>query len=62
VRKEKTTDIETAAASSAVNPTSTAFTNADDAPAGVKNDNSDDQGPDQEAGGDNGNGDDTDEP
>jgi hypothetical protein len=62
VRKEKTIDIETAAASSAVNPTSTAFTNANDAPAGVKNDNSDDQGPDQEAGGNNGNEDDTDEP
>jgi hypothetical protein len=35
-----------------VNPASTA--SVDDAPMGAKNDNSDDQGPDKEAGGGNG--------
>jgi hypothetical protein len=62
VREEKTTGTETVAASAVVNPASTASANADDAPAGVKNDNSDDQGLDQEADGDNGSRDDTDEP
>jgi hypothetical protein len=42
------------ATSAAVNPASTASVDADDAPAGVKNDNNDDQGPDQDAGGGNG--------
>jgi hypothetical protein len=59
--REKTTDTEIMAASAAVNPASTASADVDDAPVGVKNDNSDDQGPDQEAGGDNGSGDDVDE-
>jgi hypothetical protein len=44
--------------SAARSPTSTTFANADDAPAGVKNDNSDDRTPDQEADGINNNGDD----
>jgi hypothetical protein len=48
VREEKTTDTEDVTASAAVNPASTA--DADDASAGAKNDNSDDQRPDQEAG------------
>jgi hypothetical protein len=45
--REKTTGTEDAAASAVVNPASTAFTSAsaDDAPAGAKNDNSDDQDP-----------------
>jgi hypothetical protein len=46
------------ATSATVNPTSTTSTDVDDALAGIKNDNSDDQGPDPEAGGDNGSGDD----
>jgi hypothetical protein len=48
--------IELAATSAAVNPAPTASTVADDAPEGAKNNNSDDQGPDQEASGGNGNG------
>jgi hypothetical protein len=59
VCEEKTTDIETMAASAAVNPASTTSV---DAPAGVKDDNSDDQRTDQEAGGDNDSGDGTGEP
>jgi hypothetical protein len=59
VCEEKTTGIEDAAASTAVNPVSTTSTDADDAPVGAKNDNSDDHGPNQEAGGDNGSEDDT---
>jgi hypothetical protein len=47
VHEEKTTGNETAATSDAVNPTSTTSTDADDAPTGVKNDNSDDPTPDQ---------------
>jgi hypothetical protein len=42
VREEKTTSTEDAAAFAAVNPASTAFASADDAPAGAKNNNSDD--------------------
>jgi hypothetical protein len=53
---EKTADTELMATSAAVNPTLTVSAVADDAPEGVKNDNSDDQGPDQEASGGNGNG------
>jgi hypothetical protein len=53
---EKTTDIELTATSAAVNPVPTASAISDDAPEGAKNDNSDDQGPDQEASGSNGNG------
>jgi hypothetical protein len=49
-------------ASPIVNSASTAFANANDAPTGAKNDNSDYKGPDQEAGGDNGSGGDTGEP
>jgi hypothetical protein len=62
VHEEKITGIEDAATSGAVNPASTASAGTDDAPMGAKNNNSDDQGPDQEAGSDNGSGDDTDEP
>jgi hypothetical protein len=47
VCEEETTGIEVAAASAAVNPVSTTSTDADDAPAGVKNHNSDDHGPNQ---------------
>jgi hypothetical protein len=59
---EKTTSTKDEATSVAVNPTSTASTDADDAPVGAKNDNSDDQAPDQEADGDNNNGGDADKP
>jgi hypothetical protein len=62
VREEKTSDTKTMVASTAVNPASIASASIDDAPVGVKNDNSDDQGPDQEADGDNDSGDDADEP
>jgi hypothetical protein len=62
VRKEKTTGTEDTTASATVNPASTASVDVDDAPAGAKNDNSDDQNPDQEAGGDDGNRDDVGEP
>jgi hypothetical protein len=62
VREEKTIDTEGATVSAAVNPASTASADADDAPVGAKNNNSDDQGPNQEAGGDNGSGDDVGEP
>jgi hypothetical protein len=50
---EKTADIELAATSTAVNPAPNASATA---PEGAKNDNSDDQGPDQEASGGNDNG------
>jgi hypothetical protein len=53
---EKTTGTELTVTSVAVNPASTTSTIADDAPTEVKNDNSDDQGPDQEASGGNSNG------
>jgi hypothetical protein len=52
VHEEKPTGTEDAAASGAVNPASTASIDADDAPMWAKNNNSDDQGPDQEAGSD----------
>jgi hypothetical protein len=60
VREEKTIGTKDAVASTAINPASTASTN--DAPAEAKNDNSDDHGPDQEAGGDDDRGDDIGEP
>jgi hypothetical protein len=43
---EKTVDTELTATSAAINPASTASAVAGDAPTGVKNDNSNDQGPD----------------
>jgi hypothetical protein len=46
VREEQTTGIKDVATSAAVNPASTASADADDAPTGVKNDNSDDHTPD----------------
>jgi hypothetical protein len=46
----------------AVNPTSTASADDADAPTGAKNDNSDDQGPDREAGGEDDGRDGADEP
>jgi hypothetical protein len=49
VREEKPTDNEVVATSAAVNLASTASADADDAPSGVQNDNSDDRTPDQEA-------------
>jgi hypothetical protein len=52
---EKMAGTELAATSATVTPASTASTVADDALVGVKNDNSDDQEPDQEANGSNGN-------
>jgi hypothetical protein len=62
VREEKATGTEDATASVAVNPTSIASVDADDAPAGAKTDNSDDQGLDQDAGDDNDGGGDVGEP
>jgi hypothetical protein len=56
---EKTTSIEDVAASATVNSASIISADTDDAPAGAKNDNSDDQAPDQEADGDDGSGGDT---
>jgi hypothetical protein len=53
---EKTIDTKLTATSTAVNPTPTTSVVTDDALEGAKNDNSDDQGPDQEASGSNGNG------
>jgi hypothetical protein len=61
-QEEKTADIESTTASASVDPTSSAPTSVDDAPAGAKIDNSDDQGPDQEADGDDSDGCSTDEP
>jgi hypothetical protein len=58
VREEQTTGIKDVATSAAVNPASTASADADDAPTGVKNDNSDDHTPDREADGNSGSGDD----
>jgi hypothetical protein len=49
VREEKPTDNEVVATSATVNLASTASADADDAPSGVQNDNSDDRTPDQEA-------------
>jgi hypothetical protein len=59
VCEEKTTGTETMATSVAVNSASTASIDTDDAPAGVKNDNSDDHTPNQEADGGKGGGDGT---
>jgi hypothetical protein len=50
-QEEKTVRIESTTASASTDPTSSAPTSANDAPTGVKIDNSDDQGPDQEADG-----------
>jgi hypothetical protein len=55
-QEEKTVGIESTAASASTDPASSAPTSANDAPAGVKIDNSDDQGPDQKADGDAGGG------
>jgi hypothetical protein len=46
VHEEKTTGTEDVATSATVNPASTVTTDADDAPTGVENDNSDDRTPD----------------
>jgi hypothetical protein len=62
VCEEKTTDTKNAAASAAVNPAATTSIDADDGPAGAKNDNSYDQDPNQEADGDSGSGGDAGEP
>jgi hypothetical protein len=62
MREEKSTSAKDGVASAAVNPASTASANDADAPAGIKNDNSDDQGPNQEAGGEDGGRDDVGEP
>jgi hypothetical protein len=43
--REENTRTEDAVSFAAVNPTSTTTADTDDAPAGAKNDNSDDQGP-----------------
>jgi hypothetical protein len=59
VREEKTTDTEDVATSAVVNLASTASADANDAPMGMKNDNSDYHTPDQEANDSNGSGDDT---
>jgi hypothetical protein len=53
-QEEKTAGIESTVALASVDPASSAPTSVDDAPAGAKIGNSDDQGPDQEA--DSGNG------
>jgi hypothetical protein len=62
VRKEKTTGTEDVATFAVVNPASIASADADDAPTGVKNDNSDDHTLDQEVDGNNGSGDDAELP
>jgi hypothetical protein len=49
VREENTVSTDDAATSTDVNPASTVSTNANDAPTGVKNNNSDSRTPDQEA-------------
>jgi hypothetical protein len=56
VSDEKTTGTELTATSATVNPVLTTSAAVDDVPEGAKNDNSDDQGPDQEASGGNDNG------
>jgi hypothetical protein len=56
VPDEKTVGTELATTSAAVNPMPTTSAATDDVHEGVNNDNSDDQGPDQEASGGNGNG------
>jgi hypothetical protein len=60
-REEKTTSNEDVTASAVVNPAPTSA-DTDNAPMGAKNDNSNDQAPDQEAGCDNGSGGDAGEP
>jgi hypothetical protein len=62
VREEKSTGVREAVPSAVVNPASTASVDDANAPVGVKNDNSDDQGPDQEASSEDGGRDDADEP
>jgi hypothetical protein len=62
VREEKSTGVREAVPSAVVNPASTASVDDANAPMGVKNDNSDDQGPDQEASSEDGGRDDADEP
>jgi hypothetical protein len=54
MREEKSTGAKDGAASAAVNPASTTSANDADAPTGTKNDNSDDRGPNLEAGGEDG--------
>jgi hypothetical protein len=61
-QEDKTVGIESTAASTSVDPTSSAPTSTDDAPVGAKIGNSDDQGPDQEADGGDGGGCSTGEP
>jgi hypothetical protein len=58
VHEEKTTGTKDATTYAAVNPASTASTDTEDAPMGVKNDNRDDRTPDQEADGNSSRGDD----
>jgi hypothetical protein len=55
VSEEKTNGTEDVATSTAINPASTASADADDAPTGVKNDNSDERISDHEADGSNDN-------
>jgi hypothetical protein len=59
VREEKTIDTEDASTSATINTASIAFTSTDEATTRVKNDNSDDRTPDQEADSTNGSKDDT---
>jgi hypothetical protein len=61
-QEEKIVGLESLAAPASVDPTSSAPTSVDDAPARAKIDNSDDQGPDQEADGGDGGGRYADEP
>jgi hypothetical protein len=58
VREEKATDVKVVPSFAARSSASTASANADDAPMGVKNNNSDDRTPDQEADDSNDSGDD----
>jgi hypothetical protein len=62
VREKKSTGAKDAVGSAVVNPAPTTSADTDDAPAGAKNGNSDEQGPDQEAISGNGSGDDAGEP
>jgi hypothetical protein len=62
VQEEKAVGTEPTATSAVVNPASIAFDDVDNAHAGMKNDNSDDQGLNEKAGSGNGNGGGTDEP
>jgi hypothetical protein len=54
-QKEKTVGTEPTSTSTAINPASTTSVDDNEALAGMKNDNNDDQGPDQEASGGNDN-------